>query len=106
MVADKGCDSDPSRQTIRRSGAKPVIPARKGIRRRRHGRARYRLRNRVERFFNRVKHHRRVASRYEKTDCNYPGMLCLASLCVSFASCQHDQGNQVVDLIDNAQRGL
>lgn len=85
VVADKGYDSDPLRQTIRRSGAKPVIPARKGIRRRRYDRARYRLRNRVERFFNRVKHHRRVATRYEKTDRNYLGFLCLASLFVSLA---------------------
>ncbi len=28
----------------------------------------------------RIKHYRRVATRYEKTDTNYVGLLCLASL--------------------------
>lgn len=52
VVADKGYDSDPLRQRIRRLGAKPVIPARKGTRRRRYDHTRYKLRNVVERFFN------------------------------------------------------
>jgi transposase len=80
VIGDKGYDSDPLRKRIRRLGAKPIIPARKGIRRRRYDRTRYRLRNVVERFFNRVKHYRRVATRYEKTDPNYLGFLCVASL--------------------------
>ena len=80
VIGDKGYDSDPLRRQIRRQGAKPVIPARKGIRRRRYDRIRYKLRNVVERFFNRIKHYRRVATRYEKTDPNYFGFLYLASL--------------------------
>jgi transposase len=80
VIGDKGYDSDPLRKRIRRLGAKPIIPARKGIRRRRYDRTRYRLRNVVERFFNRAKHYRRVATRYEKTDPNYLGFLCVASL--------------------------
>ena len=80
VIGDKGYDSDPLRQQIRRQGAKPVIPARKGIRRRRYDRVRYKLRNVVERFFNRIKHYRRVATRYEKTASSYFGFLCLASL--------------------------
>jgi transposase len=85
VVADKGYDSDPLRATIRRQGGKPVIPSRKGHRRRRHDRTRYKLRNRVERFFNRLKHCRRVATRYDKLDANYEGFLCLAALFVSLA---------------------
>lgn len=85
VVADKGYDSDPLRKAIRRGGAKPVIPARRGIRRRRYDRTRYRLRNRVERFFNRVKHYRRVATRYDKNDQNYLGFLCVAAMFVSLA---------------------
>ena len=85
VVADKGYDSDPLRKAIRRRGAKPVIPARKGTRRRRYDRTRYKLRNRVERFFNRVKHHRRIATRYDKTDRNYLGLLCAAAMFVSLA---------------------
>lgn len=80
VVGDKGYDSDPLRQQIRRQGAKPVIPARKGTRRRRYDKVKYKLRNVVERFFNRIKHYRRVATRYEKTDPNFFGFLCLASL--------------------------
>ena len=80
VIGDKGYDSDPLRKKIRRRGAKPVIPSRKGIRRRRYDRTKYKLRNVVERFFNRVKHYRRVATRYEKTDPNYLGFLCVASL--------------------------
>ncbi|MEN1680661.1 MAG: IS5/IS1182 family transposase, partial [Planctomycetota bacterium] len=40
---------------------------------------------RVERFFNRVKHYRRVATRYDKNDQNYLGFLCLAAMFVSLA---------------------
>ena len=83
VVADKGYDSDPFREQIRRQGAKPVIPSRQGHRRRRHDRTRYKLRNVVERFFNRIKHYRRVATRYDKTDRNYFGFVCLASWVIS-----------------------
>ena len=80
VIADKGYDSDQLRDQIRRQGAKPVIPSRQGTRRRRHDKERYKHRNVVERFFNRVKHFRRVATRYEKTSIHYLGFLCLASL--------------------------
>ena len=80
VIGDKGYDSDRLRKQIRDQGAKPVIPARKGIRRRRYDKIKYKLRNVVERFFNRIKHYRRVATRYDKTDSNYLGFLCLASL--------------------------
>ena len=83
VIGDKGYDSDALRTFIRRRGAKPVIPARKGTRRRRYNREKYKLRNVVERFFNRIKHFRRVATRYEKTDASYAGFLCLAALLVT-----------------------
>ena len=85
VVADKGYDSDPLRATIRRQGGNPVIPPRKGRRRQRHDRTRYNLRNRVERFFSRLKHYRRVAIRDDKLDANYEGFLCLASVFASLA---------------------
>jgi transposase len=80
VVADKGYDCHWFRGQIRRQGAKPVIPTRQGFRKRRFDRTRYKLRNVVERFFNRLKHYRRVATRYDKTDPNYAGFLCLAAL--------------------------
>lgn len=85
VVADKGYDCHWLRDQIRRQGAKPVIPTRRGFRQKRYDRTRYKLRNVVERFFNRLKHYRRVATRYDKTDRNYDGFLCLASLMISLA---------------------
>lgn len=42
----------------------------------------YKDRNKVERFINRIKHYRRVATRYEKTARNYLAMLHLVSTLV------------------------
>lgn len=84
VIGDKAYDSDELRKTIRRKRAKPVIPARKGTRRRRYDRTKYKLRNVVERFFNSIKHYRRAATRYEKTDTNYLGFVTLAALATSF----------------------
>ncbi|MEM5389529.1 transposase [Paraburkholderia phymatum] len=49
--------------------------------RRRYSRVLYRTRNIVERFFNRIKHFRRVATRYDKLAGNY---LALTSLACAF----------------------
>lgn len=40
----------------------------------------YKLRNRVERLFNRLKQFRRIATRYEKRGENYKAMLTIASI--------------------------
>jgi len=40
----------------------------------------YRERNRVERFFNRIKHCRRVATRYDKLAANYLAFIKLACI--------------------------
>ena len=40
----------------------------------------YRARNRIERFFNRIKHFRRLATRYEKHAANFLAMLKLAAV--------------------------
>jgi transposase len=80
VIADKGYDSDPLRKRIRSGGAKPVIPSRANCRTRRHDRQKYKLRNVVERFINRIKHYRRVATRYEKLAVTYLGFVQLASI--------------------------
>ena len=41
------------------------------------------LRNHIERFFNRLKHYRRVATRYDKTDSSFNGFLNLAAILVN-----------------------
>jgi transposase len=82
VIADKGYDSDPLRDQIRALGARPAIPGREG-RQRSCPPERYKRRNVVERFMNRIKHFRRVATRYDKTDAAYYGWVCLASLFVA-----------------------
>ena len=39
----------------------------------------YRLRNQIERFFNKIKYFRRIATRYEKLAANYLAMIQLAA---------------------------
>ncbi|MCX7387318.1 MAG: transposase [Planctomycetales bacterium] len=43
---------------------------------------RYKNRNQVERFFNRIKQCRRVATRYEKTIANFASFVWLAALII------------------------
>ena len=45
----------------------------------RHCAVLYRYRNLVERFFNKLKHFRAVATRYEKHDANYLALIKLAA---------------------------
>jgi transposase len=80
VIADKGYDSDPLREKIRSEGAKPVIPSRRNCRTRRYNRQRYKLRNVVERFINRLKHCRRVATRYDELAATFLGFVQLASI--------------------------
>jgi transposase len=60
-------------------GGKPVIFLRQGYRRCRHDRNLYKLRNLVERFANRIKQCRRVATRREKLACTFLGFVQAAS---------------------------
>jgi transposase len=80
VIADKGYDSDPLRKQIRSVGAKPVIPSRRNCRTRRHDRQLYKLRNVIERFINRLKHCRRVATRYDKLAATFLGFVQFASI--------------------------
>ena len=81
LIADKGYDSDEFITQIHSRGSTPVIPSRAGRTvARRLLRRQYRRRNQVERFVNRIKHYRRVATRYEKTARNFLGFVQLAAL--------------------------
>ena len=81
LIADKGYDSDEFIMQIRNRGSTPVIPSRAGRTvTRRLLRRQYRRRNQVERFVNRIKHYRRVATRYEKTAQNFLGFVQFAAL--------------------------
>lgn len=81
VLADKAYDADWLRRAIEETGAAPNIPS---MRHRRwkacFSKTLYRERNRIERFFNKIKHFRRVATRYEKHASNYLAMLKLAAI--------------------------
>ena len=84
VIADKGYDSDALIEVITEHGAKAVIPPRSNRNeKRRYSKRRYKTRNLVERFFNRLKHYRRIATRYEKTARNYLTFVNLAATLVS-----------------------
>ena len=81
LLADRGYDSDAIRQFARERGAWANIPPKRNrkdpICFNPHL---YRARNHVERFFNRIKHCRRVATRYEKLAANYLAFVKLAPI--------------------------
>ncbi|HIJ85505.1 MAG TPA: transposase [Magnetococcales bacterium] len=79
VIADKGYDANHFIEAIETKGAQPVIPPRSNrINPRENDRHWYKERNLVERFFNRIKQFRRIATRYEKLDRNFMGMILLA----------------------------
>jgi transposase len=80
VIGDKGYDSDPRREKIRPTGAKPAIPSRGSCRTRRHDRQKHKLRNVVERFIDRIEHCRRVATRHDKPAATSLGFVQLASI--------------------------
>lgn len=80
LLADRGYDSDALRHTLKERGAwanvKPM-PNRKNIPA--FSQFLYRYRNLVERFFNKIKHFRAVATRFEKHDANFLALVKLAA---------------------------
>ncbi len=80
LLADAAYDSDALRQSLACQGARANVkpmPGRLNVPA--FSRSLYRLRNRVERCFNKFKHFRAIASRYEKHDANYLALLQLAA---------------------------
>jgi len=81
LLADRGYDADWIRALARQHGAWANIPP-KGNRK--EGLCfspyLYRAHNLVERFFNKIKHCRRVATRYDKLAANYLAFVQLASM--------------------------
>src|SRR5690242_15675138 len=81
LLADKAYDADWLRRSIEAAGAAPNIPSKVTRRWRACFRsALYRERNRIERFFNRIKHCRGITTRYEKHASNFLAMLKLAAV--------------------------
>ena len=81
LLADRGYDSDNIRKTMEVRDVVPVIPMRKTRKLRvAVDRRLYRLRNLVERCFNKLKNARRVATRYDKTAESFLGFIDITSI--------------------------
>lgn len=80
VLADKAYDADDFIAYIVEKNAEPIIPSRiNRIEKREHDRHIYKNRNLIERFFNKLKQFRRVATRYEKTVVSFLAMVKLSS---------------------------
>jgi transposase len=81
VLADRAYDNNDLRQTIADMGAQAVIPS---TRSRKvpipHDAAAYKERNRIERCFNRLKHFRRFATRYDRKATHYLAFIHLAAI--------------------------
>ena len=79
IIADKGYDADHFVAKIEAAGAKAVIPPRSNrLTQRSFDRHLYRDRNLIERFFARIKHFRRIATRYDKLASSFLSFVHLA----------------------------
>ena len=87
VIADKDYDADSVRVCIREQGGVPHIPSRSNRKTKfRWKKVVYRERNHVERFFNKLKQFRRVATRYEKLGANFFAFVKLASVRICLRS--------------------
>lgn len=83
IIADKGYDANHLREAVVNCGAQPVIPPKSNRRTPlSYDKALYKERNLVERFFNKLKQFRRVATRYDKLLANYRGFVMLAAIAI------------------------
>ena len=84
VIADKAYDTDKIRKSLAANGIISVIPS-KSNRKNPYplDKAQYRTRHLVENYFARIKESRRIATRYDKTDTSYSGMLDLVATVIA-----------------------
>jgi len=83
VLADRAYDADRLRDSIIDAKATPVIPPKRNRRcQHDYDREIYKERNQIERFFNKLKHFRRVATRYDKLLVNFMGFVTLAAIAI------------------------
>ncbi len=81
VIADKGYDSNAFVEAIEKTGAEAVVPPRSNrTTPRSYDEDLYKERHRVECFFSKLKHYRRIATRYDKLLANFIGFLKLAAV--------------------------
>ena len=82
-IADKGYDADHLIDKVTQAGAKVVIPPKRNRKvQRPYDVDLYKERNIIERFFNKLKQFRRVATRYDKLLVNFMGFVKLAAIAI------------------------
>jgi transposase len=80
VVADKAYDSNDLINSVKEKGVVPVIPSRTCRKESRgYDNHIYKDRNLIERFFNKLKQFRRIATRYEKTIVSFIAMVKLGA---------------------------
>lgn len=83
LLADKGYDAGHLIEKLEKAGTEIVTPPIRGRTiQRTYDAALYKERNRIERFFNKLKQFRRVATRYDKLLANFMGFVKLAAILI------------------------
>ncbi len=81
LLADRAYDSDALHERLENAGARANIRLMPGrVKTYPFDRELYKERNLVERFFNKIKHFRSIATRYDKRDDNFLASIQLASI--------------------------
>jgi transposase len=80
VIADTAYDSRALRDVIKAMGAEAVIPSNPTRKHPvPHDRTKYKLRNRIERCFNKLKHFRRFATRFDRLAVHFLAFIYLAA---------------------------
>ena len=81
VLADKGYDADYVIEAVEDMGAIAVIPPKSNRKTlREYDKELYKERNLIERLFNKLKHFRRIATRYDKTALSFMSFLNIAAI--------------------------
>ncbi len=81
LIADRGYDADRIREEVEAAGGSAIIPGRQGRKQPVPiDRFAYRLRNRIERTFGRMKNARRMATPYDQTAASYLGFVQIVAI--------------------------
>ncbi len=81
VLADKGYDADYIVEAVEDMGAIAVIPPKSNRKtERKYDKDLYKERNLIERLFNKLKHFRRIATRYDKTALSFMSFLNIAAI--------------------------
>jgi putative transposase len=83
LLADKGYDANHLIEKMEKRGTQVVIPPKRDRKiQRAYDTELYKERNHIERFFNKLKQFRRVATRYDKLLTNFLGFVRLAAIAI------------------------